>query len=933
MKHWGRNSPALSRWSSTSAPHCNWGGVTCTNGAVTRISLSNQSFIKPIPASLCLLKNLTSLDLSYNNFSTSFPIALYNCSNLNYLDLSNNFFVGNLPDDINSLSAQLEHLNLSTNCFTGRIPPSIGWFLRLKSLLLDNNRFDGSYPAEGFGNLSSLQILTLANNLFDPVPVPWEFGKLRNLTYLWLSDMNITGEIPESLSNLTKLEVLDLSENWMQGTIPMWIWQLKKLKYLYLFDNNFTGEIADNITALDLVEIDLSSNKLTGTIPGDFGKLTNLTLLFLYQNQLCGSIPPSIGLLPNLYDIRLFNNMLSGALPSELGKHSPLANFEVGNNNLSGELPEGLCSNRKLYDIVVFNNSFSGKLPESLDGCYLLNNLMMFNNHFTGEFPKSLWSVVTNQLSVVMIQNNNFSGTFPTQLPWNFTQLDISNNRFSGPVPSLAGRMKIFRAANNMLSGEIPWDLTGISQVTDLDLSGNQITGPIPMTIGVLKGLNALNISGNQISGNIPAAFGFMSVLTILDLSSNALSGKIPKDFDKLRLSFLNLSMNQLSGEIPTSLQNETYDLRFNPGLCVSSNSSDHNFQICRARSDFSNVLSRRLITIFSVLASVMFLSSVAGFLILRRQKYRHDHQTWELTPFHALHFTEHGILSGLCEQNRIGSGRSGKVYCVHVMDEAGAGSMVAVKKIWNLQNLDGNLEKDFLAEVKILGEIRHTNVVKLLCCISSSEAKLLVYEYMENSSLDRWLHQREGIRVPAPLDWTTRLQIAIDSARGLCYMHHGCSPAIVHRDVKSANILLDSEFRAKVADFGLAQILLKAGELESVSAMCGTFGYMPPEYGYQRRVNEKIDVYGFGVVLLELTTGKVANGGGAEYCLAQWAWRQYQENGLSVDLLDEEIKDPAYNEDMLAVFTLALICTGGQPSMRPSMKNVLHALLRFDHR
>lgn len=154
---------------------------------------------------------------------------------------------------------------------------------------------------------------------------------------------------------------------------------------------------------------------------------------------------------------------------------------------------------------------------------------------------------------------------------------------------------------------------------------------------------------------------------------------------------------------------------------------------------------------------------------------------------------------------------------------------MMAVKKIWNMQNIDNKLEKDFLAEVQILGEIRHTNIVKLLCCISSSEAKLLIYEYMENGSLHQWLHQRERIGVPGPLDWPTRLQIAIDSARGLCYMHHHCSPPIVHRDVKCANILLDHNFRAKMADFGLAKILLKAGDDESFSAIAGTFGYMAP--------------------------------------------------------------------------------------------------------
>ncbi|KAE8782660.1 Receptor-like protein kinase HSL1 [Hordeum vulgare] len=933
-RYWG-NSPVLGRWNSISSDHCSWGGLACTKGEVTAISLPRQTLRKPIPPSLCHLKNLAYLDLSYNNFSTSFPTVLYNCSNLKCLDLSNNAFGGKLTADINRLSAKLEHLNLSANRIMGEIPPSIGWFPKLKSLILDNNQFDGSYPVQDISNLASLEMLTLADNPFLPAPFPVEFGKLARLTYLWLSGMNMTGEIPESLSSLTELSLLAVSNNMLQGTIPTWIWQHKKLQRLYMFTNSFTGEISPNVTAVNLVELDVSSNNLAGTIPDDFGRLINLNLLFLYMNQLHGSIPPSIGLLPNLRDIRLFDNKLSGSLPPELGRHSPLGNLEVCNNNLSGELPADLCFNRKLYDIVVFNNNFSGKLPESVDGCYLLNNLMLYNNHFTGEFPKSLWSVVTNQLSTVMIQNNNFSGTFPTQLPWNFTHLEISNNRFSGPIPTLAGKMKVFKAASNLLSGQIPWDLTGISQVEDLDLSGNQITGSIPMAIGVLK-LNALNLSGNQISGTIPAAFGFLSELTILDLSSNALSGEIPKEINKLRLNFVNLSVNHLTGEIPTSLQSEAYEqsFLFNPGLCVSSNNSIPNVPICRARANTKYDIFRTLIALFFVLASVMLVgSAVGGFLLLKRQKNSQDPLSWKLNQFHALHFTEYDVLSGLCEQNWIGSGRSGKVYRMCVVDGEGGSRMVAVKKIWNTQNLDNKLEKDFLAEVQILGEIRHTNIVKLLCCISSSEAKLLVYEYMENGSLDRWLHQRDRVGSLVPLDWPTRLQIAIDSARGLCYMHHDISPAIVHRDVKSANILLGPEFRAKIADFGLAQILLKTGDPASISVIGGTFGYMAPEYGYRLKVNEKVDVYSFGVVLLELTTGRVANDGGLEYCLADWAWRQYQEYGLSIDLLDEDIRDPANIEDAFAVFTLGVICTGGQPSVRPSMKDVLYALLRFEHK
>ena len=142
---------------------------------------------------------------------------------------------------------------------------------------------------------------------------------------------------------------------------------------------------------------------------------------------------------------------------------------------------------------------------------------------------------------------------------------------------------------------------------------------------------------------------------------------------------------------------------------------------------------------------------------------------------------------------------------------------------------MDEKLDREFESEVKVLGSIRHTNIVKLLCCISSQEAKLLVYEYMENGSLDRWLHHRDRAGAPAPLDWPTRLAVAVDAARGLSYMHHDCAQPIVHRDVKSSNILLDPDFQAKIADFGLARILVKSGEPESVSAIGGTFGYMAP--------------------------------------------------------------------------------------------------------
>jgi len=253
------------------------------------------------------------------------------------------------------------------------------------------------------------------------------------------------------------------------------------------------------------------------------------------------------------------------------------------------------------------------------------------------------------------------------------------------------------------------------------------------------------------------------------------------------------------------------------------------------------------------------------------------------------------------------------------------------VKRIWTKGKLDHKLDKEFLAEVEILGTIRHSNIVKLLCCISSEDSKLLVYEYMENQSLDKWLHVKKRKETdPARrvvLDWPKRLEIAIGAAQGLCYMHHDCRPGIVHRDVKTSNILLDSEFKARIADFGLAKILVKRGELNTMSLVAGSFGYMAPEYAYTTKVNEKIDVYSFGVVLLELVTGREPNDGDEHTNLAEWAWRQHGEGNSIIDALDEHIKEPLILEEKSSVFKLGLICTSTLPSSRPSMKEVLQIL------
>ncbi|WOL09135.1 receptor-like protein kinase HSL1 [Canna indica] len=930
------SSSALSSWNSSS-PHCNWPGIQCINGSVTEISLPNTSINKPIPPFICNLRNLTLLDLAYNDIPGGFPTSLYNCSNLQHLDLSQNYFAGDLPADIDKLSSKLAYLDLCANSFTGDVPPSIGRLPSLQNLRLHSNRFNGSFPAE-LGKLSMLEWLTLAYNPFASQRIPSEFGNLRRLKLLWMTQTQLTGEIPESFRQLSEIEHLDLSWNNLNGSIPEFIWSLEKLKKIFLYKNNLTGEIHGKIGATSLEEIDVSINQLTGSIPEEFAKLSNLSVLFMYYNRLSGEIPRGIGLLTNLGDIRLFNNNLTGTLPPELGKHSYLYNLEVSNNRLSGSLPQGLCTKGALMSLVVFNNSLTGEMPASLAHCHRLENIQLYNNSFSGDFPLQFWTNLVN-LTTVLIHHNRFTGGLPNKLQLNLTRLEINNNNFSGKVPLSAPRLQVFKASNNNFSGEIPAQLTEMSKLELLLLDGNQISGPIPTSISALNFLTVLNLSNNHLSGSIPAAIGSLPQLTMLDLSRNELFGSIPPEMGNLKLNFLNLSYNQLSGEIPFQLQNQAYEQSFlnNPGLCTSKYLV--NLKTCGPRSTGPDKSSQRMFLILMLLGGSLFLMlSMIGLLMYRRRPNHGDLPVppWKLTSFHKVDFTERRILSGLSEANLIGSGGSGQVYRINIGNCAD--ETVAVKKIWNTRKSNWKMEKTFEAEVKILSSIRHANIVKLLCCISNEDSKLLVYEFMENGCLHQWLHRKGRTSLDSEhgesLDWSRRLGIAIDAAQGLCYMHHHCASPVIHRDVKSSNILLDAQFNAKIADFGLARILFKVGEPETASAIAGTFGYMAPECGYSKTINEKMDVYSFGVVLLELTTGRKAHEGGEHEGLAAWAFRHRMENGRVIELMDEELSEDAeYFDDIDAVINLGIECTRMNPAFRPSMKDVLRILMASDRK
>ncbi|CAN6278037.1 unnamed protein product [Urochloa humidicola] len=561
------------------------------------------------------------------------------------------------------------------------------------------------------------------------------------------------------------------------------------------------------------------------------------------------------------------------------------------------------CSYVLLFFLLAFltSNSTSQSMAQTTDREILLT----INKQWGSPSALSSWSPHNNsycswagvscntngQVTKLSLPNLNISNPIPTSICTlqNLSDLDLSYNYFTGKFPTAlygCSSLQYLDLSNNLFSGALPTNMSGFANLTDLDLAGNQISGSIPPSIRSLKKITYLNLSSNMISGAIPKEVGLLPMVTIIDLSNNQLSGNIPYEFDNLHLTFLNLSSNQLTGYLPDSLLNPAYAESFlgNRHLCVDDPSLNMHLPMCGIGLPMPLI---SMTVIFMVVGCIVIVGTTLCIWIWRyaaAARRKRDVASWNMTPFREVGFTERDIIRELREENVIGSGGAGKVYRVPLR----GGAVVAVKKLWSSKGRpEEKLNREFDAEVRILGEIRHANIVSLLCYISSDDTRLLVCEYMENGSLDRWL--RPAAVGGAVLDWPRRLRVAIDVARGLTYMHEECAQPVMHRDVKSSNILLDLCFRAKIADFGLARIRVNSGEPESVSVIGGTFGYMAPECGRGARVNEKVDVYSFGVVLLELVTGQAANDSEAE-----WAWRRYKAGGALHDVVDTNIQDSA---------------------------------------
>nr|XP_043618237.1 probable LRR receptor-like serine/threonine-protein kinase At3g47570 [Erigeron canadensis] len=942
---------ALASWDQNSFP-CNWTRVLCGDRG----------------------QRVVGLDLSRLQITGQVSPDIGNLSFLTSLQLQENQFV-ELPETITKLT-RLRVLNISSNNIQGSIPANISQCIQLRVVDFMQNKLSGSIP-EDLGLLVNLQILNLAKNRLSG-SIPPSIANLSSLTTLNLGTNTLSGPIPSDLSLLQNLKNLDLTINNLTGTVPPSIYNMSSLENLAVAANDLWGDIPYNVgeTLPNLLVFNFCINRFTGTIPGSLHNLTNIRIIRMKENELHGTVPPGLGNLPKLelYSIS-YNNIVSvpgeglgflnylvnstnlrflaidgnhfdGVIPESIGNLSKkLINLYMGSNQISGSIPPSIGQLKGLGLLNISFNSISGVIPPEIGQLKDLIELVLSKNRLSSNIPSSLGNL--QKLTHIDLSSNELVGSIPISFR-NFerlTSMDLSKNKLNGSIsrevldlPSLA---TILNLSNNLLTGSLPREIELLERVETIDLSNNRLTGNIPNSIQNCKSLEKLFISNNYLSGEIPESLNDVKGLETLDLSSNQLSGSIPLELQNLMvLQFLNLSFNNLEGKVPSNgvFSNLTrVHLEGNPKLC--------NDPKCR-RDDPNKAVVISVTVVISVSAAILL--SIALFFYFRRRKVKIMDTSDSFKGQHHMVTYDQLRLSTMnfLEENLIGCGSFGCVYIGYLSLE-GPAQLIAVK-ILDME-ISGSLPS-FLAECAALRHLRHRNLVKLItsCCSLDQKNRdflALVYEYMKNGSLENWIQKKMGIQ--------EKINVAIDVACGLSYLHHECVVApVVHCDLKPSNVLLDEDMTAKIGDFGLASMLVDKDEsFSSAHILKGSMGYIPPEYGMGAKPSTKGDVYSYGIMLLEIFTEKSPTdemfvGGLSLKTWVQSAFPANLDQVVDIHMLDKDegscsdpqLLNPKIQLDCITtVIAVALSCTNDSPEGRITilealckLKNVLDTIHKF---
>ncbi|XP_030942318.1 probable LRR receptor-like serine/threonine-protein kinase At1g06840 [Quercus lobata] len=807
-------------------------------------------------------------------------------------------------------------------------------YLHVDQLSLLNMNLSGSLAPE-LGQLSNLTRLDFMwNNISGSIPK--EIGNITSLFLLLLTGNQLTGPLPKELGYLPNLNILQIDENHISGRLPKSFAFLNKTKHFHLNNNSISGQIPPQLSRLpSLIHFLLDNNNLSGSLPPQFSEMPNLLILQLDNNNFDGTtIPASYGYMSKLLKLSLRNCSLQGPIP-DLSRIQKLGYIDLSSNKLNGTIPQNRLS-ASITTIDLSNNNLTGTIPTNFSGLPFLQKLSLANNSLNGSVPSAIWDSRTLNAKgnlTVELQNNNLSNiTDSTVLPSNVT---------------------VWLQGNPLCNSNV--NLQFCQPENDTQSLTNSTSVPIPT---VCPPSYECSTTSTQ------SCFCAAPLIVEYRLKSPGFTDFRPyiDDFEVyMTAECLNLSLNQLdfknlwAWEVGPRLK---ITLKFFPENTSVFNSSE----VQRITSNFTywkfplndvfgpyELLGLDLLDVYKsevgnspssgiskgalagivvgTIAGAVTLFVIVSLLILRVHmrkhhavsKRRHSSRTsMKIDGVKDFTYGEMALATNnFNSSSQVGQGGYGMVYKGILAD----GTLVAVKRAQE-GSLQG--EREFLTEIELLSRLHHRNLVSLIGLCDEEGEQMLVYEFMSNGTLRDHL----SVKSKEPLSFATRLKIALGSSKGILYLHTEVDPPIFHRDIKANNILLDSKYTAKVADFGLSRLAPVPdieGDLPAhVSTVVkGTPGYLDPEYFLTHKLTDKSDVYSLGVVFLELLTGMHPISHGKN--IVREVNVAYQ-SGMIFSIIDDRMG--SYPSKCVVKFlTLALKCCEDETDARPSMAEVVHEL------
>nr|XP_023873219.1 probable LRR receptor-like serine/threonine-protein kinase At1g56130 isoform X2 [Quercus suber]POE84859.1 putative lrr receptor-like serine/threonine-protein kinase [Quercus suber] len=841
----------------------------------------------------------------------------------------------------------------------GVIPKEIVALKFLTFLIIDKNFFTGPLPTF-IGNLSALQYLSIPHNLFSGT-IPKELGNLKELYMLSFGSNNFSGTLPPELGNLVKLKNIFIDSCGLGGEIPSTFANLQNMQFFWASDSPFTGRIPDFIgNWTKLIQLRIQGNSFEGPIPSSLSNLTSLKSLRISDIYNVSSSLDFIKNLTSLTELVLRNALITGNILSDIGEYQNLQILDLSFNNLTGEIPSGLFSISSLKFLFLGNNSLSGTLPSLKTELEVLNVDLSYN-YLSGGFPS--WVTTPSNLKLNLVANNFvFDKSNESVMPGlNCLQRNFPCNRDSPPYanfsikcggPETPAEGIVYEAENSALYGAAWYDVSDREKWAVSNVGSFENNSYVQNTLAQISATNTPQLyQTSRISPGSLRYYGLGLVNglynvslffaeTGFDNSSQTWKNRGRRVFDiyiQGRRELKDFDISKEAGGVERALQkNFTANVSENyleihlfwagKGTCCIPVQGYYGplisaIHVVSVIPPSNRGKKSRLGLIIGIAVPVGVVSLIfifAVFYMKRKPQHNNEDELLGIGP-RPNTFSYAELRSATDDFNpsrKLGEGGFGPVFKGTLSD----GRIVAVKQL-SVASHHGRSQ--FVTEIYTISAVQHRNLVKLYGCCIEGDRRLLVYEYLENGSLDQALFGKSKLH----LDWPTRFNVCLGTARGLAYLHEESRPRIVHRDVKASNILIDGKLCPKISDFGLAK-LYDDTKTHISTRVAGTIGYLAPEYAMRGHLTEKADVFGFGVVALEILSGRPNSDNSLDIekiYLLEWAWTLH-ENNQSLRLVDPTLSEFDENE-AARVMAVSLMCTQASPNMRPPMSRVVAML------